>query len=86
MDISKTGFQKIYMINPNLISKEDSDEIIELFSKIKNRNVMDLQAELANEDRQVFDKKVLQAIGREDLYDCIKESLLSMQHTRHCVK
>ena len=22
----------------------------------------------------------------EELYDCIKESLLSMQHTRHCVK
>lgn len=86
LDISKTGFQKIYMINPNLISKEDSEEIIELFSKIKNRDVMDIQDELSNKDRQAFDKKVLQSIGHEELYDCIKESLLSMQHTRHCVK
>ena len=58
LDISKTGFQKIYMINPNLISKEDSEEIIELFSKIKNRDVMDIQDELSNKDRQAFDKKV----------------------------
>ena len=86
LDISKTGFQKICMINPNLISKEDSEEIIELFSKIKNRDVMDIQDELSNKDRQAFDKKVLQSIGHEELYDCIKESLLSMQHTRHCVK
>lgn len=86
LDISKTGFQKICMINPNLISQEDSEEIIELFSKIKNRDVMDIQDELSNKDRQAFDKKVLQSIGHEELYDCIKESLLSMQHTRHCVK
>ena len=86
LDISKTGFQKICMINPNLISKEDSEEIIELFSKIKNRDVMDIQDELSNKDRQAFDKKILQSIGHEELYDCIKESLLSMQHARHCVK
>lgn len=86
LDISKTGFQKICMINPNLISKEDASEIIALFSKIKNRNVMELQDELEDEDRQAFDKKVLRAIGHEEVYDRIKESLLSMQHTRHCVK
>ena len=54
LDISKTGFQKIYMINPNLISKEDSEEIIELFSKIKNRDVMDIQEELSNKDRKAI--------------------------------
>ena len=74
------------MINPELISKEDATEIIALFSKIKNRNVMEIEDELMNKDRQAFDKKVLQSIGHEELYDCIKESLLSMQHTRHCVK
>ena len=86
LDISKTGFQKIYMINPNLISEEDAVEIIDLFSKIKNRNVMDIQEELVDKDRQAFDKKVLRAIGQEELYESIQESLLSMQHTRHCVK
>lgn len=86
LDISKTRFQKIYMINPNLISKEDSDEIINLFEKIKNRDVMDVEDEFRNADREAFDKKVLRSIGHEELYDSIKESLLSMQHTRHCVK
>jgi hypothetical protein len=37
-------------------------------------------------DREEFDRKVLHAIGHEDLYDSIKSSLLSMQCTRHCVK
>lgn len=86
LDISKTGFQKICMINPSLISKEDAAEIIVLFSKIKNRNVMDLQDELKDKDRQAFDKKVLQAIGHEEVYGSIRETLLSMQHTRHCIK
>ncbi|BBF44405.1 hypothetical protein lbkm_3118 [Lachnospiraceae bacterium KM106-2] len=86
LDISKTGFQKICMINPNLISREDSEEIIELFDKIKNRDVMDIEDEFRDSDREIFDRKVLQSIGHEELYDSIKESLLSMQHTRHCVK
>jgi hypothetical protein len=36
--------------------------------------------------REKFDRKVLAAIGQEDLYEAIKKSLLSMQHTRHCIK
>lgn len=45
------------MINPDLISKEDAAEIIALFSKIKNRNVMEIEDELMNADRQAFDKR-----------------------------
>lgn len=37
LDISKTRFEKVYMINPNIISENDAEEIIELFQKLKMR-------------------------------------------------
>ena len=47
---------------------------------------MDIEDELKDQSRREFDNKVLQSIGAVDLYDKIKDSLLSIQHTRHCVK
>jgi hypothetical protein len=86
LDASSTKLKNMYMINPRKISNQDSQEIIELFNKIKDRDVMDAEDEFRDSDREIFDRKVLQSIGYEELYDSIKESLLSMQHTRHCVK
>lgn len=86
LDASSTKLKSIYMINPKIISDADALEIVELFGKIKNRNVMDTEEELEDADREIFDRKILNAIGYEELYDAIKESLLSMQHTRHTVK
>lgn len=86
LDASSTKLKNMYMINPNIISKQDQEEIIALFEKIRIRDVMDVQDEFRDADREAFDKKVLQAIGHAELYDSIKESLLSLQHTRHCVK
>lgn len=86
LDASSTKLKNMYMINPNIISKADEIEIVRLFDKIKNRDVMDVQDEFKDIDREIFDKKVLRTVGHEELYDSIKESLLSMQHTRHCVK
>ena len=73
------------MINPNIISDKDARDIVMLFNKIKNRNVMDIEDELVDDTREKFDRKVLQSIGHEELYEAIKKSLLSMQHTRHTV-
>lgn len=42
--------------------------------------------ELKDPARRDFNNQVLKSIGAQDLYDKIKESLLSLQHTRHCVK
>lgn len=83
LDISKTRFEKVYMINPNFFSKEDANEIIELFQKLKSRKVLNVQEELEMKDREAFDRKVLRSIGCEHLYEKIKESILSMQRTRH---
>lgn len=86
LDASSSNFKNIYMINPESISSIDAEEIVRLFKTIKNRDVMDTEDELKDKNREKFDKKVLQAIGIEDLYDNIKNSLLSMQHTRLTVK
>jgi hypothetical protein len=83
LDISKTRFEKVYMINPNIISDEDANEIIELFQKLKSRDVLNVQEELEMKDREEFDRKVLHSIGCEYLHEKIKESILSMQRTRH---
>lgn len=85
LDASSTKLKNMFMIDPKRISPEDEREIIELFRKIKNRNVMDVEDELKDGDRERFDRKVLGAIGKESLYESIKKSLLSMQHTRHTV-
>lgn len=86
LDASSTRLKNMYMINPSAISEEDAITIVSLFEKMKNRNVMNTEDELQDRDRELFDRKVLQAIGHEDLYEAIRDSLLSMQHTRHTVK
>ncbi|MCM1233769.1 MAG: N-6 DNA methylase [Ruminococcus flavefaciens] len=86
LDASSTKLKNMYMINPQIISSKDALEIVDLFDKIKNRNVMDTEDELKDADREIFDRKILKAIGHEELYEAIKESLLSMQYTRHTVK
>ncbi len=86
LDASSTKLRNMYMINPKIISNIDALEIVELFQRIKNRNVMDTEEELKDVDRERFDRKILSAIGHEELYDAIKGSLLSMQCTRHTVK
>jgi hypothetical protein len=86
LDARSSKLKNMYMINPENISACDQKEIIDLFAKIKSRDVMDIEDELSDPMREKFDRKVLAAIGQEDLYEAIKKSLLSMQHTRHCVK
>lgn len=86
LDASSTKLKNMYMINPQMISDTDALEIVELFDRIKNRNVMDTEDELKDRDRERFDRKILRAIGHEELYDPIRESLLSMQYTRHTVR
>ena len=86
LDASSSNFKQIYMINPDAIEESQRDEIKELFNKIKCRNVYDTEIELNDPDRELFDRKVLQAIGKEYVYEDIKKSLLSMQRTRLMVR
>ena len=86
LDASSSRLKNMCMIDIDQISKQDAEEIIGLFENIKNREVMDIEDELKDPMRKEFDYKVLQSIGAQDLYEKIKESLVSLQHTRHCTK
>lgn len=86
LDASSARLKNMYMIDIDQISQPDAEEIIRLFDIIKNREVMDIEDELKDPARREFDNKVLQSIGAQDLYDKIRDSLLSLQHTRHCIK
>lgn len=86
LDASSTRLKNMFMIDIDQISQNNAEEIIRLFDNIKNREVMDIEDELKDPARREFDNKVLQSIGAQDLYDKIKDSLLSLQHTRHCIK
>lgn len=82
LDASSSNFKKIHMINPAMISSQDAAEIIALFEPIKDRDVWDTEEELKDKTRELFDRRVLRAVGKEHLYENIKHSLLSMQRTR----
>ena len=86
LDASSSRLKNMCMIDIDQISKQDAEEIIGLFENIKNREVMDIEDELKDPMRKEFDYKVLQSLGAQDLYEKIKESLVSLQHTRHCTK
>lgn len=83
LDATSTKLKKLYLINPYEIREGDRKEIERLFDKIQARDVKEVTAELQDPVRRQFEEAVLRAIGCEHLYEGIKASLLSMQHTRH---
>jgi len=78
LDINSTNFKKIKMLDPNLISIEYRNKIVNAFKPILNRNMLRTGIELDMEDRILFDKLVLKAYGIEELYSRTKDSLLHM--------
>lgn len=82
LDASSSNFKKIHMLNPDLISDQDKEEILALFEPVCGRMVKDTEDELNDPERRRFDQKVLEAFGLSAYYDQIKSSLLSMQRTR----
>lgn len=83
LDATSTKLKQMFLINPYEIREEDRKRIEYLFDKIQSRDVMEITGELRDPVRREFEEAVLGAIGCEHLYEGIKASLLSMQHTRH---
>jgi hypothetical protein len=82
LDLSADNFKKTYMLNPALVDANDANSIVDLFERIKERGVLDTEAELTSTEREEFDKAVLTALGIEEYHEQIKNSLLSMQKAR----
>ncbi len=86
LDISGKTIRNAYMLNPSLLSQEEKASIMQAFEPLLHRNVEHTNRELELEDRRNFDMAVLAAYGIENHYDSIKQSLMSMQKMRFCVK
>ena len=86
LDVRKENIANCYMPNPRLFSDESKERIIERFSFIKDRRIMNIQDELNDEARILFEKEILRAMGIESLFESIKNSILSMQQARRTAK
>lgn len=82
LDLSKDKFADSYMLNPNMISDKQKQKIITAFIPLTKRKILPVEDELNQSDRQKFDTVVLEAYGMENLYNEIKDSLLSMMRVR----
>lgn len=83
LDINKTSIKNSFMLNPKLIDNESRNKIVNAFYKLKSRNIMNIEDELCDQTRIDFEHEVLQSYGLDEYFDDIKDSLISMQHTRH---
>jgi hypothetical protein len=76
LDISSTSLRKHFRIlDPTLIPQDKREDILEAFSKVKNRLMKKTIEEIEMSDRQEFDAKVLRAFGMESHQASIYEVL-----------
>lgn len=82
LDASSSNFKRIFMLNPELLTSDQQERLLESFKKIESRKVMDLEAELEDDIRSSYDRMVLDFYGMGECYEPMKQSLLSMQKAR----
>jgi type I restriction-modification system DNA methylase subunit len=82
LDTSKDNIEKLFMLNPSLLTIEQRSGILEAFEPLKNRNVLTTMQEMEQEDRIKFDHCVLSAYGIDNLYEKIRDTLRKMQNRR----
>lgn len=82
LDTRAETFKKMFMLNPDLISQDQRDEIVSAFGALKTRDIKDALEELQESDRKEFDLIVLKAFGIEEYAEQIRDSLSQMLRVR----
>ena len=82
LDINSKSFSNILILNGDLLTTEQKENIVQHFKVLKLRQPLDLDEELRSEDRIKFDQVVFEAFDIARFYEGIKNSLLSMYVTR----
>ncbi|OGD68111.1 hypothetical protein A2996_00855 [Candidatus Campbellbacteria bacterium RIFCSPLOWO2_01_FULL_34_15] len=86
LDLSSDKLKNdLKILNPELYSQEQKDLIKEKFISLENRNILDLENEVAKEDRKELDKAVLEPLGLLNYRDDIKKSLMDLYRIRMSV-
>jgi hypothetical protein len=87
LDLRATKFERDFKIlNPNLLTNEQKEEIINAFQPITERNRLPLEQEIIREDRINFEQILLNAYGISEHFDAIKDALLHLYKIRFAVK
>lgn len=86
LDLSASKLQEsLKMLNYNLLTKIQKENIIETFKPLLNRNVKPLLQELQSEDRIIFDKTVLKAFNISEQEVNIRKALLDLYNIRKSI-
>ncbi len=85
LDINKDSVSNCYMLNPALLTPEQSIAIKESFSSLKERGIVDFDQDMDDPIRQKFDLTVLRAFKKEEYYFTILNSIKSMRKIRKAV-
>ncbi len=85
LDLSSTRLREgLKVLNPNLLSTKQAEQIKVAFRPIATRSVLPLREELARRDRHKFDQAVLDAYGVRLHHEEIKGSLQWL-HEKRCI-
>ena len=66
LDLNADFLKQLKMLNPNLLSKKEVDEIISTFRPIKNRTINSVMEEVTRTDRRNFDATILRCFGLDE--------------------
>ncbi len=87
LDLRATKFERDFkLLNLELLSEEQKQNIISAFQPLTNRNRLPLEQEVQQADRVNFEKVLFEAFGISEHYEAIKSSLLHLYGIRICGK
>ena len=77
LDLNKDRIEAyMHMIDASVLNDEQTAAILDGFSPLLNREILDVADELEQVDRQEFDDRIIEALGlhveREHIYDCLR--------------
>ena len=86
LDLGKDKIEENFKIlDPNLLSLEAKQEIIDSFQPLLSRQRFTLDIEMKRHDRLNFENKVFRAFGIEDYLEAVIESLIQLFRIRQSV-
>jgi hypothetical protein len=86
LDLSSTKLEKrLFMLNPRLLSPQQTVKIITAFSPLLKRDVYPIMEELTRTDRITFDKVVFECFGIQSYQDKIYDALKQLYNIRKSV-
>lgn len=74
------------MLNPNLLTEDKQDKILNAFQPLLEREILDTKEEYTQDDRLEFERVVADAFGYSSILERIINCVLSMQEVRLSVR